>query len=155
MLSKMVCKGHHVVYHDGIASDSYLKRWKKCIRKCKDKYHLHRRLCRTFWNYHWSWLISNLREILWSSASLFKTNISLQGATLKRSSKKMSVSKQISYFVNLSVLFKNTFLFNGTKVFVVNWLKWHNKLQHLLCGAFCNQWKWKKSVVPLNSKASN
>ncbi len=36
------------------------------------------------------------------------------------------------------------FLFNETKVSVVNWLKWHYKLQHLFCGALCNQWKYKK-----------
>ncbi len=40
-------------------------------------------------------------------------------------------------------------MFNETKVLLVNWLKWHNKLQHLFCGALYNQSKWKKCAVPV------
>jgi len=40
--------------------------------------------------------------------------------------------------LNLSVVFKNTFLFNETKVVVVSGLRWHYKLQHLFCGALYN-----------------
>ena len=41
------------------------------------------------------------------------------------------------------------YLFNETKILVVNWPKWHDKLQHLFCGAIYNQWKIKnKHAVP-------
>ena len=43
------------------------------------------------------------------------------------------------------------FLFNETKVSVVNWLKWHYKLQYLFCGALYNWQKCKKRAVPFNN----
>ncbi len=41
------------------------------------------------------------------------------------------------------------FLFNETKVSVVNWIKWHYKLQRHFCGALYNQWICKKCAVPI------
>ncbi len=51
--------------------------------------------------------------------------------------------------MNLILMFKNTFLYNETKVFVVNCLKLHLKLQCLFCGALYNQSKCNKCAVPL------
>ncbi len=47
---------------------------------------------------------------------------------------------------NLSLVFKNTFWFNETNIFVVNCLRWKCKLQNLFCGAPYFQWKCKKMV---------
>ncbi len=41
-------------------------------------------------------------------------------------------------------------LFIKTKVFVVNWFQWHQKLQHLFRGALFNKQKCKKCAVPLD-----
>jgi len=41
------------------------------------------------------------------------------------------------------------FLFNETKVSIVNWLKWPYKLQHLFRGTLYNQWDYKKHTAPL------
>ncbi len=62
---------------------------------------------------------------------------------------KMSIQR---FFIvwTASARFKNTFLFNETKVLVVNGLTWHYKLQHLFCCALYNQWKCKKRAVPLS-----
>jgi hypothetical protein len=40
--------------------------------------------------------------------------------------------------MNLSVVLKNTFLLNETKVFYVNLLQCHYELQYLFCGALYN-----------------
>ncbi len=89
----------------------------------------------------------------WNSASLCNTNIGLYEAAMKRSSENVFTRKIFQYkwffsSLNLSVLFKNTFLFNETKVFVINWLKRHDKFQHLFCGALYNKWKCKRRAVP-------
>ena len=39
------------------------------------------------------------------------------------------------------------YLFNETKILVVNWPKWHDKLQYLFCGALYNQWKILKNML--------
>ncbi len=44
---------------------------------------------------------------------------------------------------------KTQYLFNETNILVVNWPKWHDKLQHLFCGVLYNQWKIKKHAIPL------
>jgi len=60
------------------------------------------------------------------------------------------------FFLVWTYLFcsKIHFWFNDTKVFVVNWLKLHYKLQHLFSGALYNQSKCKKCAVPLANCSS-
>jgi len=53
------------------------------------------------------------------------------------------------YCLNLSVVFKSTFLFNEAKAFVSNRLKWHLKLQHLFLCRHLLSMKMQKCVVPL------
>ncbi len=47
------------------------------------------------------------------------------------------------FCLNSPVVFKNTFFVEWSQSFVVNWLKWQFKLQHLFCGVLYNQWKGK------------
>ncbi len=46
-------------------------------------------------------------------------------------------------------VFITTIFAHLKKVFVVNWLQWHQKLQHLFRGALYNTWKCEKCTVPL------
>ena len=82
----------------------------------------------------------------WNSASLRSTNISIKGAALKRSTEFFSMAKIMSIkraclAETLWSVQKIHFLFNKTKVYVVNWLTWHYKLQYLFCGALYKYWK--------------
>jgi hypothetical protein len=64
------------------------------------------------------------QRIKWNSTSLFSLNTSIKGAALKRQTEQVfcntnSVILQIFFSIfNPSIVFKNTFLFNGSKVSV-------------------------------------
>ncbi len=58
----------------------------------------------------------------------------------------MSINRFNIYWTSLYCS-KINFLFNDTKVFVVNWLKWHYQLQHLFCAALYNERKYKKCSI--------
>ncbi len=82
-----------------------------------------------------------LKMAKWNSVSLCNTNTSIWGEALKRPSEfffsRQKSCQLIDFFLlePLCSVQKYTFLFNEKKVFVINWLKRHCKLQHLFCGA--------------------
>ncbi len=112
----------------------------------------------TFTSNYFGFKKIQIMDVLLNSTSLFNTNISLNGAAQKMSSeinlatKIMSINRFNIFWTSLYCS-KIHFLFNKTKVFVVNWPKWHYKLQHLVCGAIYNQWKCKKHAFPLKSSS--
>ncbi len=73
---------------------------------------------------------------------------SLKGHQKKNSWEKMTFIRFLIFF-NFSGVQKIHFLFNETKVFVVNWLKLHYKLQHLFCAPSIINENTKKCAVPL------
>ncbi len=71
--------------------------------------------------------------VQWNSTSLRSTNISIEGAPLKRSTEFFSMAKimsitRVRLAETVCSVQKIHFLFNEIKVPVLNWLKWNYKL---------------------------
>ncbi len=54
-------------------------------------------------------------------------------------------------YLNLKAVFIINIFVHQSKIFVVNWLQWHQKLQHLFRGDLYNKWKCKKHAVPFST----